>query len=148
MTHRIRVAIALAVAAASVVLLSACAPPGPARDANGRVTETMVIGSTTMEVGDCFTFASATDLSEVSVTPCALTHSYVVIGKGELDATAVAAADTVQNAASVACADAFAAFKAVAPEGVRPTQEFIIATVERDGATITLYTCVATDQPG
>ena len=119
---------------------------GPPRDANGHVTETMVIGSTTMEVGDCFTFTSPSDLSEVSVTPCANSHSYVVIGKGELDAATVAAADSVQNAASAACSDAFTAFKDAAPDGVKPTQEFIIATEDRDGTTVTLYTCVATDE--
>ncbi len=143
-----RAAIVVACAVASVAVLSACAPPGPARDATGRVTETMLIGSTTMQVGDCFSFASDSELSEVNVTPCARTHTYVVIGKGELDAATVAAADSVQNAASAACSDAFVAFKLAVSEGIKPTQEFIIATEERDGKTVTLYTCVVTDQPG
>ncbi|MDP3209791.1 MAG: hypothetical protein Q8M65_11625 [Rhodoglobus sp.] len=143
MNRHSRATIVAVFAAASVVLLSACSV-GPPRDANGHVTETTVIGSTTMEVGVCFSFEA--DLSEVSVTPCSLTHTYIVIGKGELDAAKVATADSVQNAASAACSEAFAAFKAAAPEGVRPTQEFIIATEDRDGETVTLYTCVATDE--
>ena len=97
-----------------------------------------------MEVGDCFSFEA--DPSEATVAPCAEPHSYIVIGKGELNAATVAAADSVQNAASAACSDAFAAFKDAAPDGVRPTQEFIIATEDRDGETVTLYTCVATDE--
>ena len=51
----------------------------------------------------------------------------------------------MQNAVSVACADAFTAFKAAAPEGTKPTQEFVVATEDRDGKQVTLYSCVATD---
>lgn len=130
---------------ASVVALTSCGLLGPDRGPDGQVTETTVVGSTTMLVGDCFTFVEGSNLTEVSLTPCSEPHTYIVIGKGELDAATLASAGSTQNAVSVACADAFAVFKEAAPQGSRPTQEFIVATEDRDGEQITLYSCVATD---
>ena len=136
---------AVGVAVASVVALTSCGLLGPGRGPDGQVTETTVVGSTTMLVGDCFTFVDGSNLTEVSLTPCTEPHTYIVIGKGELDAATLASAGSTQNAVSVACADAFGVFKEAAAEGTRPTQEFIVATEDRDGEQITLYSCVATD---
>lgn len=131
-------------AAASILLLASCGLLGPNRDENGRVTETTVIGSTQLVTGDCFSFVDDT-LVEASVTPCANPHDYLVIGTGELDAATIESSGGLQNAVSAACSGAFAAFKATVAEGVKPTQEFIVANEERDGETVTLYSCVATD---
>jgi len=136
---------AVGTAAASVLLLSSCGLLGPNRDADGRVTETTVIGSTQLLEGDCFSFVEGSNLAEASVTPCANPHDYIVIGTGELDAATVDSAGGVQNAVNEACADSFAAFKETVAEGVRPTQEFIVATEDRDGEQVTLYSCLATD---
>lgn len=147
MSSRRRFLFAVGVAAASTLALTSCGLLGPNRGADGQVTETTVVGSTTMLVGDCFTFVDGSNLTEVTLTPCTETHAYIVIGKGELDAATVDSAGGVQNAVSVACADAFTAFKETVPEGTKPTQEFIVATEDRDGEQVTLYTCVATDAP-
>ncbi len=140
-----RLILAAGSAAASILLLSSCGLLGPNRDADGRVTETTVIGSTQLLEGDCFSFVEGSNLTEASVTPCANPHDYIVIGTGELDAAAVDSAGGVQNAVNEACAESFAAFKETVAEGVKPTAEFIVATEDRDGAEITLYRCLATD---
>ena len=146
MSHSIRPALALIVGVATVAALAGCtALFGPLRDADGRVTETTTIRSTTLLEGDCFSFVDGTDLAEVDVTPCDQPHSYIVIGQGELTDAQISADDGLQNAVSASCAEDFAAFKEAAAEGVRPEQEFIVSTTERDGESITLYLCVATD---
>lgn len=146
MSRRSRPALLLVGAVAAIATLAGCtALFGPPRDADGRVTETTTIRSTTLLEGDCFTFVEGTDLSEVDVTPCAEPHAYIVIGQGELTESQISADGGLQNAVSASCAEDFAVFKEAAAEGVRPEQEFIVSTTERDGATITLYLCVATD---
>ena len=147
MSSQRRALLAVGVAVASVLALTSCSLFGPNRGPDGQVTDTTVVGSTTMLVGDCFTFVDGSNLTEVTLTPCTETHTYIVIGKGELDSATVDSAGGVQNAVSVACADAFTAFKEAAPEGTKPTQEFIVATEDRDGKQVTLYSCVATDAP-
>lgn len=146
MSRRSRSAVALLVGVATIATLAGCtALFGPPRDADGRVTETTTIRSTTLLEGDCFSFVEGTDLAEVDVTPCAQPHTYIVIGQGELTDAQISADGGLQNAVSASCAEDFAAFKEAAAEGVRPEQEFIVSTTERDGESITLYLCVATD---
>ena len=145
MSNRTRFVFAMGVAVASVLALTSCSLFGPNRGPDGQVTDTSVVGSTTMLVGDCFTFVDGSNLTEVTLPPCTETHAYIVIGKGELASATIDSAGGVQNAVSVACADAFTAFKAAAPEGTKPTQEFVVATEDRDGKQVTLYSCVATD---
>ena len=65
MSRYYRAGILLVCAITFAVIVSGCSA-GPPRDANGRVTEAVLVGSTTMEVGDCFSFEA--DPSEVSVT--------------------------------------------------------------------------------
>lgn len=141
-TRRLLIVPALVAGAA---LLSGCSLFGTARDSDGRVTGTSVIGSTTLEVGDCFSFVEGSENSEAEVTPCENEHTYIVIGKGELQASAVDDAGGLQNAVSAACAESFADFKAAATEGSKPEQEFIVSTKTVDGADVTTYKCVATD---
>lgn len=147
MSHSIRSALALIVSVASIATLAGCtALFGPARDADGRVTETSTIRSTTLLEGDCFSFIDLADLTDVSVTPCAEPHTHRVIGQGELSQREIDDAGGVQNAVSASCKESFEVFKAAA-EGYRPEQEFIVATEDRDGVTVTTYRCIATDGP-
>lgn len=137
-----------ALAALVAVSLSGCSLlgiGGPARDADGRVTEPADIRSTELTVGDCFSFIDGTDMAESTVVPCDLEHTYVVIGQGSLKQADIDAAGSLQNAVSAACADTFEAFKAEAAEGTKPQQEFVVSTAEEDGEQVTRYSCVATD---
>lgn len=134
--------IAAAVALAGCSLLS----PEVPRDDAGHVLEPTVIGSTQLLVNDCFTFVEGSDLSEAEVTPCGTEHTHIVIGKGELDKSAIAEAGGLQNAVSSACSDTFSAFKETVADGERPDQEFIISErTTDDGTLMTDYACIATD---
>ncbi len=135
----------VAVAALALLALAGCSLLGPSRDADGRVTEPADIRATALTVGDCFSFIDGTNMAEVTVTPCAQEHTYIVIGQGELTAADVDSAGGLQNAVSAACSDTFEAFKAAAAEGVKPQQEFVVSTAEVDGVEVTRYSCVATD---
>ena len=118
---------------------------GPPRGEDGRVTEPAEINSSTLEVGDCFTLVEGTNMA--TVTPCALEHTHIVIADGSLDAAAIESAGGLQNAVNAACDVPFADFKAAAAEGVKPQQQFLVSEFESDGATLTKYSCVATDAP-
>ena len=140
-----RTAIALLAIAAASLSLSACSTLfGPSRDANGRVTGTTVINSPDLTVGDCFSFVDGSEQAKSSVTPCTNVHTYIVIGSGSLTEDAVAK-DGLQNAVSGACAASFTDFKSKAAEGVKPEQQFVVSTDEKDGKKTTNYLCVATD---
>lgn len=131
-----------------MLLLSGCAGLlGPARDADGRVTDTTEINSTDLVNGDCFSFVDGTSNGRALVTPCASTHTHIVIGSGDLTAAGIDEAGSLQNAVSSSCAEGFEAYKAAAAEGSKPSQEFVVAEVERDGKQVTTYLCVATDSP-
>lgn len=143
--RHIRSVLALAILATTAAALTACSF-GPARDADGRVTETTQINSSLLEVGDCFTLIDGTSMA--TVTPCDLEHTLIVFDDGELDATTIAAAGGLQNAVNAACDGPFAEFKAAAADGVKPEQQFLVSEFERDGATLTKYSCVATDAAG
>jgi len=143
-----RPAIVTATIAISVLFLSGCAGLlGPARDADGRVTDTTEINSIDLVNGDCFSFVDGTSNARALVTPCASTHTHIVIGSGELTTAAVDEAGSLQNAVSSSCAEGFETYKASAAEGSKPEQEFVVAEVERDGEKVTAYLCVVTDAP-
>src|SRR6188474_1970929 len=81
-----RTTVATVVGAAIALALAGCsllspAVLGPPRDADGRVTKPAEINSSTLEVGDCFTFVEGTNMA--TVTPCALEHTHIVIADGE-----------------------------------------------------------------
>jgi len=148
MGTRARSIVGIAATLSALSLLTGCSALfGTPRDENGRVTETSVIGSTDLLVGDCFSFVDGSNNSEAEVTPCENDHAYIVIGQGELSSSEVDSAGSLQNAVSAACADPFADFKAAAAEGTKPDQEFIVSTKEVDGKDVTSYHCVATDAP-
>jgi hypothetical protein len=138
-------------AAAAVVLISALALTacstlfGPPRDEQGRVTETTEVGSTTLLVGDCFSFVDGTNLAKSSLTPCSEPHTHIVIGLGDLTTKKIDEAGGLQNAVSASCAEVFATFKEAAVEGTKPEQEFIVSTSVEDEVETTHYKCVATD---
>ena len=150
MTSYTRTLLAIAVGTTTALILAGCSLLSPAvvgatRDSDGRVTEPAEINSSTLQVGDCFSFVEGTNMA--TVTPCASEHTHIVIGDGELDAAAIADAGGLQNAVNAACDEPFAEFKAAAADGVKPEQQFIVSEFERDNATLTKYSCVATDAP-
>ncbi|MGV8876393.1 MAG: hypothetical protein ACOH1K_02655 [Rhodoglobus sp.] len=150
MTALSRAASTLLVATVALTALTGCSLlfPEVARDDAGQVLEASVMGSTEMLVGDCFSFVDGSELSEAEVTPCGDAHSHIVIGIGEVGATEIADAGSVQNAVSSSCSENFSAFKETVAEGVRPDQEFIISERTNDkGAQVTGYACIATDAP-
>ncbi len=128
-----------------VLALSGCSLLGPARDADGRVTEPADIRSTALTVGDCFSFIDGTNLTEATITPCDREHTHIVIGQDDLTDSAIDSAGGLQNAVSAACAEPFTAFKEQAAEGTKPEQEFIVSPIEVDGEKLTRFFCIATD---
>lgn len=142
MASRARTAALLSVV---VIALSGCAMLGPQRGPDGRVTEPTDIRSTELIVGDCFSFVEGTNMVEATVVPCELEHTYLVIGQGTLSQDEIDEAGGLQNAVSASCSEAFAAYVATVAEGDKPTQEFIVSTVEEDGEQVTRYSCVTTN---
>lgn len=145
MQHPARPASIVAALLALAIALSGCSLLEPTRDADGRVTKPREVNATELRVGDCFAFVDAADLSLVTVSPCALPHTHIVIGQGELSQTRIDLAGSVQVAMSRACADTFATHVANAAEGVRPEQEFLVAMLDKPGGQVAAYSCVATD---
>lgn len=150
MTAAKRSTTAILAAATVLIALTGCSLFNPelARDENGRVLEPAIIGSTSLLVGDCFTFVDGSDLSEAEVTPCVSDHTHIVIGKGELAKTEISEAGGLQNAVSTSCSETFSAFKETVVDRARPDQEFIVSErTAEDGVVTTHYACIATDAP-
>ncbi|MEV8253508.1 hypothetical protein AB0O95_06020 [Rhodoglobus sp. NPDC076762] len=148
MTALTRATTATFLSIATVIALAGCSLLSPEipRDEKGQVLEPTVIGSTQLLVDDCFTFVDGTNLSEAEVAPCTIDHTHIVIGKGELEKSAISEAGGLQNAVSSACSETFSAFKETVADGARPNQEFIISERSTDdGALVTDYACIATD---
>lgn len=145
MASHIRTAALFVLVAVSLSGCSLLGLGGPARDADGRVTEPADIRSTALTVGDCFSFIDGTNMAEATVVPCDQEHTYLVIEQGSLVAADIDAAGGLQNAVSAACAETFEAFKAEAAEGTKPQQEFVVSTAEEDGVEVTRFSCVTTD---
>lgn len=146
MHHPTRLAALVATLAAGVIVLSGCSILEPTRDADGRVTKPRDIPATQLRTGDCFAFPDAADLSLVTVTPCALDHTHIVIAQGELTQTRISLSEgDLQVALSLACARPFEAHVAHAPEGVRVEQEFLVAMLDKPGGQVAAYSCVASD---
>jgi hypothetical protein len=109
------------------------------------VTGTSEVDSPTLLVGDCFSFVDGTSNARASVTPCSKSHAYIVIGSGTLTTSEVDKDGGMQNAVSTACSTQFEAFKAAAPSGSKPEQQFVVSTADKNGKQVTLYLCVASD---
>jgi len=153
--RRIRMG-AAAAAIAAIALLSGCSEVnaflheqfpdqfGPNRGADGRVEAPVVAHSAHLTVGDCFDFTDAADRAEVRIVPCGLEHTFEVIGQGDITMQERYDANgDLQLAVATECAQPFEAFKAAAPEGSRPNQEFLITEREEGERTLTVYSCIA-----
>ena len=149
MSHRIRSAmVALALLPATAVLASCSlfGPTGPPRGDDGQVTQSVVVPTTDLLTGDCFSFhEDYPEHERVTLTPCTDEHGYIVIAQGSLTEGAIADAGSLQNAVSSNCAESFSVFKAAAVEGAKPTQEFLVSESTVEGETLMNYSCVATD---
>jgi hypothetical protein len=69
LASHIRTAALLVLVAVSLSGCSLLGLGGPARDADGRVTEPADIRSTALTVGDCFSFIDGTNMAEATVVP-------------------------------------------------------------------------------
>ena len=142
-------AAAVLVTVATMAALTPCSlfgPSGPPRGDDGQVTEASVEPTTELLTGDCFSYVEEYPNHErINLVPCTDEHGYIVIGQGELTTSQIDEAGGIQNAVSSSCSEPFEIFKAAAVEGVKPRQEFLVTEATVDGATITSYSCVATD---
>ena len=149
MSHRIRsttVALALVATTTALTSCSLFGASGPPRGDDGQVTEAIVVPTTDLLTGDCFSFVEEyPDHERVDLVPCADEHGYIVIAQGLLTEESIADAGGLQNAVSASCSEPFTVFKAAAVEGADPTQEFLVSEGTIDGETLTNYSCVATD---
>lgn len=140
---------AAAAAIGIAIMLAGCSllNPGPPRDGDGRVSESMTISARDLVEGDCFTFNSADGgiVAEVTVMPCSLAHDYIVIGQGVLSAPIIASAGSLQNAVSISCSRHFDAFKAGVESETKPRQEFLVFAESEQSDSDQLYSCIATD---
>lgn len=149
MQHSIRSIVVPLVAVAALATLTSCSlfgPSGPPRGDDGQVTSAVVVPTTDLLTGDCFSFVEDYPQHErVNLVPCSDEHGYIVIGQGALDESAIAEAGGVQNAVSANCSEPFGIFKAAAVEGAKPKQEFLVTEETIDGEKLTNYSCVATE---
>lgn len=147
MNSVVRTSAAVAVIAIVAMSLSACALfAGTPRDASGQVTVSTEIRSTDLLIDDCFSYlGDGTNLSQVTVIPCADAHTHRVIGQGTLSVTQLADAGGIQNAISEACNQSFADFAASLAEGLTTEQQFLVSAITVDGVESQFYSCVALD---
>lgn len=133
------------------LVLSGCSllNSGPPRDSDGTVTESATVSARDLLEGDCFTFNSADGgiVSEVTVMPCGESHDYLVLAQGALKGSDIAAAGSLQNAVSVACAETFGEFLSASTSGTKPKQEFLVFAETEEPDANQLYSCISTD-PG
>lgn len=115
---------------------------GPLRGDDGRVTTEVTAHSYYLEAGDCFDFPDPDVRTEVRIVSCDDEHTFEVIGQGEITLQEETT-QGLQLTASTKCAEAFETFRANAPAGSRPDQEFLISEQEIDGRTVTEYVCAA-----
>ena len=149
MSHRIRFAAVALVLMATTTALTSCSlfgPTAPSRGDDGQVTEAIVVPTTDLLTGDCFSFVEEyPDHERINLVPCADEHAYIVIAQGSLTTKNVDDAGGQQNAVSASCSEPFTIFKAAAVEGADPTQEFLVSEETIDGEKLVNYWCVATD---
>ena len=121
--------------------------PGPPRDSEGRITESIIVSAQDLIDGDCFTFNSTDGsvVEQVTVMPCSERHDYIIIGQGSLTWREVTAAGSLQNAVSAACAPDFDLFKATVKGDTRPKQEFLVFPETDEPNADQLYSCMSTD---
>jgi len=115
---------------------------GPERGADGQVASPVDAHATYLVKGDCFSFIDPDDRTEVTIIPCSQEHAFEVIGQGDVSLQEEKTLG-IQNAVSAKCAEPFEAFKAAAPAGSRPDQEFLITERKEGERTVTQYSCTA-----
>jgi len=115
---------------------------GPKRSADGRVSEPSLAHSFYLERGDCFNFPDPDVRTEVEIVPCTDDHMFEAIGQGEVTLQEQKTLG-LQDAISAKCAEPFEAFKASAPVGTRPDQEFLVSEEKIGDRTVTEYICAA-----
>ena len=119
---------------------------GVTRGDDGQVTESSDIKSTELLTGDCFSYiGEGTDLSKVTITPCADDHMFTVVGQGTVLTTDADAAGGLQNAVSAACNESYTTFKSNLAEGARTELSFLVSATEVDEKEASKYSCVAVD---
>ena len=115
---------------------------GPLRGDDGRVATAIEAHSYYLETGDCFDFPDPEVRTEVRLVPCADEHEFEVIGQGTITLQEEKT-QGLQVAASAKCAEPFEEFRANAPAGSRPDQEFLISEQKSGDRTVTEYVCAA-----
>lgn len=115
---------------------------GPQREANGRVSAPVHAHSFYLERGDCFNFPDEAVRTEVEIVPCTDEHAFEAIGQGEVTLQEQKTIG-LQAAISAKCAEPFERFKANAPVGTRPDQEFMVSEEKVGERTVTEYICAA-----
>ena len=115
---------------------------GPKRGSSGQVTEPALAHSFYLEQGDCFSFPDNDVRTEVEIVPCTQEHAFEAIGQGEVTLQEQKTLG-MQTAISAKCAEPFEAFKAKAPAGTRPDQEFLVSEEKIGERTVTEYICAA-----
>jgi len=147
MSSILRPITASAAIVATLALLTGCSLfGGVARGDDGQVTESSDIAAADLLTGDCFSYiGEGTDLSKVTIIPCADDHNFKVIDQGTVLASDAEAAGGLQNAVSAACNESYAAFKAALPDGARTQQSFLVSSTKVDDKEASAYSCVAID---
>lgn len=115
---------------------------GPLRGDDGRVSAAVDAHSSYLEQGDCFNFPDPDVRTEVRIVPCADEHHFEVIGQGVVSLQEQITPG-LQLAVSAKCAESFESFRANAPAGSRPDQEFLISEQRSGERTVTEYVCAA-----
>jgi hypothetical protein len=140
------ITVSAAVVATLAVLTGCSLLGGVSRGADGQVTESSDIKATELLTGDCFSYiGEGTDLSKVTVIPCADDHTFKVINQGTVLTTDADAAGGLQNAVSAACNESYVAFKAALGEGARTELSFLVSSTKVDEKEASAYSCVAVD---
>lgn len=147
MSSILRPITASAALVATLALLTGCSLfGGVSRGDDGQVTESSEIKAADLLTGDCFSYiGEGTDLSKVTVIPCADDHTFIVVNQGTVLATDAEAVGGLQNAVSSACNESFTAFKTALPEGARTEQSFLVTATKVDGKDASAFSCVAID---
>jgi len=115
---------------------------GPLRGDDGRVVAAVTAHSYYLEAGDCFDFPDPEVRTEVEIVPCDGAHTFEAIGQGEVSLQEERTIG-IQAAVSSKCAEPFEAFRAEAPAGTRPDQEFLVSEQKNGDRTVTEYICAA-----
>lgn len=74
--------------------------------------------------------------------PCADDHAFEAISQGEITLQEQKTLG-LQAAISAKCAEPFETFKANAPDGTRPDQEFLVSEEKIGDRTVTEFICAA-----